>query len=67
MTDIICDSLTNSQEPDFLARLLATVRLWRRRARERAALAQMDERALHDIGLSRASAVFEINKPLWRA
>jgi len=67
MTDISCSSLTNSQEPDFLARLLATARLWRRRARERAALAQMDERALHDIGLSRASAVFEINKPLWRA
>ena len=67
MADISCDRLTNSQEPDFLVRLVATLRLWRRRARERAALAGLDERALHDIGLSRASAAFEINKPLWRA
>ncbi len=46
--------------------LLDTLRLWRRRARERAELARFSERELHDIGLSRADALQEIGKPMWR-
>jgi uncharacterized protein YjiS (DUF1127 family) len=42
------------------------IRCWRRRARERAELASLDDRALADIGLSRADAEFLINKPFWR-
>ena len=46
--------------------LVATVREWRRRARERGELAALDDRMLRDIGLSRADAEFLINKPFWR-
>ncbi len=50
----------------FAGRAVATVREWRRRGRERALLAQLDERMLRDIGLSRAEAEYMINKPFWR-
>ncbi|HEV2099498.1 MAG TPA: DUF1127 domain-containing protein [Stellaceae bacterium] len=50
----------------FAARLLATVQAWRRRARDRALLAALDDRMLADIGLSRAEAEFLGNKPFWR-
>ena len=46
--------------------LLATLREWRRRARDRADLAGLDNRMLTDIGLTRADADFLINKPFWR-
>jgi len=39
---------------------------WRRRSRERAELAALDDRMLQDIGLSRGDAEFLINKPFWR-
>jgi len=42
---------------------------WLRRAvevsRQRRALYQLDERALHDLGLSRADAWQEADKPFW--
>lgn len=47
-------------------RLRATIGEWRRRARERAELASLDDRALADIGLSRADAAFLANRPFWR-
>jgi uncharacterized protein YjiS (DUF1127 family) len=46
--------------------LYGGVRLWRRRRRDRAELARLDDRALLDIGISRADAEFLINKPFWR-
>ena len=45
---------------------VATLREWRRRNRERAELAALDERMLKDIGLTRADAEFLSNKPFWR-
>jgi uncharacterized protein YjiS (DUF1127 family) len=39
---------------------------WQERVRERATLREMDERALHDIGLSRADIEREAEKPFWR-
>ena len=48
------------------ARVLATFREWRRRARDRAQLAALDDRMLADIGISRAEAEFLSNKPFWR-
>ena len=51
---------------DAGSRVAATVREWRRRARERAELAVLDERTLADIGLTRADAEFLSNKPFWR-
>ena len=47
-------------------RLGATLREWRRRVRDRGQLAQLDERMLGDIGLTRADAEYLINKPFWR-
>jgi len=49
-----------------LAQLWATLKLWRRRALERDQLARLDERALHDIGLSRGAIYAELQKPFWR-
>ncbi len=40
---------------------------WRRRARGRAALAQMSDRDLLDIGITRADVARESAKPFWRA
>jgi uncharacterized protein YjiS (DUF1127 family) len=42
------------------------LREWHRRRRGRAQLATLDDRLLRDIGLTRADAWLEINKPFWR-
>jgi uncharacterized protein YjiS (DUF1127 family) len=47
-------------------RVFATLREWRRRMRDRARLAELDERMLRDIGITRTDAAFLINKPFWR-
>ena len=47
-------------------RIVATLREWRRRARDRAQLARLDDHMLRDIGLTRADAEFLSNKPFWR-
>jgi len=39
---------------------------WAERSRQRAELANLDARTLHDIGLSRSDIAVEINKPFWR-
>jgi uncharacterized protein YjiS (DUF1127 family) len=49
-----------------LARVLATLREWRRRVRDRERLAGFDDRMLQDIGLTRADAEFLSHKPFWR-
>jgi uncharacterized protein YjiS (DUF1127 family) len=46
---------------------LAIWREWRRRARDRAELANLDDRMLKDIGLTRGDAEFLSDKPFWRA
>ena len=51
---------------DVAGRVLATLREWRRRARDRAELATLEDRMLKDIGLTRADAEFLSNKPFWR-
>jgi len=54
---------------EIAQRLLAILRLWRRRRRDRRELAKLvllDDRLLRDIGLTRGSAEFLINKPFWR-
>ena len=42
------------------------VREWRRRSRDRAKLAMLDDRMLRDIGVTRADIWHECNKPFWR-
>jgi len=41
--------------------------LWRRRSSERAGLARLSERDLHDIGLSWGEMIYEAEKPFWRS
>ena len=45
--------------------VVATFAEWRRRRRGRIQLALLDDHMLRDIGLSRAEAWYEINKPFW--
>jgi uncharacterized protein YjiS (DUF1127 family) len=56
--------------PHALPRIAATVgktlKVWRRRMRERAELARWDERDMHDAGVSRATVQVEMAKPFWR-
>lgn len=49
-----------------LARIGAVLALWESRARDRRKLAEMPETLLKDIGLSRADALAESEKPFWR-
>ena len=51
----------------LLARLAGMVRLWRRRIRERQALARFTDRVLADFGASRADVYRELATPFWRA
>jgi len=51
---------------DVMGRVFATFREWRRRARDRAELARLDDRMLRDIGITRADSEFLSNKPFWR-
>ncbi|MGA8756244.1 MAG: DUF1127 domain-containing protein [Stellaceae bacterium] len=47
-------------------RMITRLGHWRRRSRDRAQLARLDDRMLADIGISRAEAEFLVNKPFWR-
>lgn len=49
-----------------LAHVVAMIGTARRRARDRDALAWMDERDLRDMRLSRSQVLHELNKPFWR-
>ena len=52
----------------FQARIAGLVDLllsWQERARQRTSLAEMDDRMLADIGLSRADAEREAARPFW--
>jgi uncharacterized protein YjiS (DUF1127 family) len=49
-----------------LPRVLAAVRAMQVRDESRRALADLDDRLLRDIGLDRAEAAQEANKPFWR-
>lgn len=50
----------------IVERAVAGLLRWHRRARERALLAQLDERMLRDLGISRLDVTHELNKPFWR-
>ncbi|HEY7579122.1 MAG TPA: DUF1127 domain-containing protein [Acetobacteraceae bacterium] len=47
--------------------LLATLRLWRQRVRERRALAELSARELADFGATSADVYRELSTPFWRA
>ena len=55
-------------KPDLSSRQLKTwIDEWRRRARERRELSELDERDRHDLGISRCDAQREAQKPFWQA
>ena len=47
--------------------ILSRLAEWQERSEQRKHLAGMNERMLKDIGISRADAAREANKPFWRA
>lgn len=50
----------------FLAAIAGPLAEWSTRYRERCALARLDDYLLRDIGLTRAEARREMNKPFWK-
>ena len=51
----------------LLERVTGMIATARRRSRDRAALAMIEDRDLRDLGMSRAALAFELNKPFWRS
>jgi uncharacterized protein YjiS (DUF1127 family) len=54
-------------EPRLFPRVASTLRVWRRRLRERRQLALLGPRDLHDIGVSSSDVWHEIKQPFWRS
>jgi uncharacterized protein YjiS (DUF1127 family) len=50
----------------LVRRVWQTIRIWRRRAEERASLSRFSERDMRDVGLSPWDVQWEIAKPFWR-
>lgn len=48
-------------------RLASAIRSWRHRRQSRATLADMDDRMLRDIGVTREQVQEEARKPFWRS
>jgi uncharacterized protein YjiS (DUF1127 family) len=67
MAEMSLSDLRKYHSPSRWQLLAELFQLWRKRSVERAELAHMDERELHDIGLSPAMIAYELNKPFWRA
>jgi uncharacterized protein YjiS (DUF1127 family) len=66
MSDTILLHQHRARATGLLARAIEIIARWQRRARTRAELARLDEHALHDIGVTRAQAEYELGKPFWR-
>ncbi len=47
-------------------KVAAVLRVWRRRQRERASFLALSDVELQDLGISRAQANFDSNRPFWR-
>jgi uncharacterized protein YjiS (DUF1127 family) len=52
---------------DCAGRIAQTGLIWLERARQRRALSELNDHMLRDIGLTRADAWAESEKPFWRA
>jgi uncharacterized protein YjiS (DUF1127 family) len=57
----------DAENGSLLARAVATLRLWRRRIREKRALEQLDARELADFGASPSDVYAEVRRPFWRS
>ena len=61
------ESMTNHHGSGVFAQLSETVHIWRRRQIDRRQLAELNDRDLHDVGLSWSDVAYEAEKPFWRA
>lgn len=63
-----CAPSTSRKNEHFLllASLVATLKMWRSRARERRRLRYLSDRSLHDMGITYDQAREEWSKPFWR-
>ena len=52
--------------PRLSFNLLATIRIWVARSHQRQELAELDNRLLRDIGVTRYEALCEAAKPFWK-
>ena len=57
---------TATPRQSLAQRVAFTVTLWRQRTEMRRRLAELDSRALRDIGISPAAAAYESGKPFWQ-
>lgn len=48
-----------------LRRLLREIAVWYRRSSQRSLLAELDDQALKDMGLTRYDVAHEVRKPFW--
>ena len=53
-------------QPQPVFKLPLKLRQWHRRVHERTELARMPDSQLQDIGITRADAIAELQKPFWR-
>jgi uncharacterized protein YjiS (DUF1127 family) len=71
MTTTLGERLRRSTVPERPAGMISgaieTLLHWHTLKRERRDLASLDDRMLHDIGLTRADVEFEFTKPFWRS
>jgi uncharacterized protein YjiS (DUF1127 family) len=61
------ESMTNHHGSGVFAQLSETVHIWRQRQIDRRQLAELNDRDLHDVGLSWSDVAYEAEKPFWRA
>ncbi len=54
-------------ETGLVARAVDLLLIWSDRMRQRRHLAELDDRLLQDIGISRADVESEISRPFWRS
>ena len=61
------ESMINHHGSGFFNQLSETVHIWRQRQIDRRQLAELNDRDLHDVGLSWSDVAYEAEKPFWRA
>jgi len=66
MADLTFESLTKFHAPISAAALLHKAAEWRRRRRQRQQLAQLSDRELQDIGVTRMEVEYELSKSYWQ-
>ena len=61
------ESMTDHHGSGVFSQIIETLRVWQERRQGRSRLAELTDRDLHDVGLSRGDIFFEAEKPFWRA